>query len=67
MNIPTFNPRGVRPWMIKYRLAARLFCLAMLPIAPFVYAAAILWQNRSDFSEMKLLAQAAFLPWRKKP
>ncbi|BBP60380.1 hypothetical protein [Pseudomonas sp. St316] len=67
MRIPTFNPRGIRPWMTKYPLAARAFCLAMLPVAPFIFAAAILWQNRSDFAEMSMLARAAFLPWRKKP
>lgn len=67
MNIPTFNPKGIRPWMIKYRFAARIFCLVMLPVAPFVFAAAILWANRSDFSEMKMLVKAAFLPWESIP
>lgn len=67
MNIPTFTPKGIHPWMIKYRLAARLFCLLMLPIAPFLFAAVILWENRCDFREVKLLAKAAFLPWSEKP
>ncbi len=67
MNIPTFNPKGIRPWMIKYRFAARVFCLVMLPVAPLVFAAAILWENRGDFSEMKMLIRAAFLPWKVKP
>lgn len=67
MNIPTFSPKGIRPWMIKYRFAARVFCLVMLPIAPFVFAAAILWANRGDFSEMKMLVKAAFLPWKSIP
>lgn len=67
MNIPTFNPKGIRPWMIKYRFAARIFCVVMLPLAPFVFAAAILWENRGDFSEMKMLIKAAFLPWKLTP
>ena len=66
MNYPTFNPKDIRPWMIKYRFAARIFCLAMLPVSPFVYGAAILWKNRSGFSEIKMLAKAAFLPWKAK-
>lgn len=66
MKVPTFNPRGIRPWMIKYPILARLFCLVMLPISPFVFAAAILWEHRDDFSEMKMLVKAAFLPWRSK-
>ena len=52
--------------MIKYPLAARAFCLAMLPVAPFIFAAVILWENRSGFAEMKMLAKAAFLPWKVK-
>lgn len=52
--------------MIKYRLAARVFCIVMLPVSPIVFAAAILWENRGDFSEMKVLAKAAFLPWKVK-
>jgi len=67
MNIPAFNPKGIRPWMLKYPLATRAFCLAMLPVAPFVFAVVILWENRSGFAEMKMLAKAAFLPWRAKP
>jgi hypothetical protein len=66
MSLPTFNPSGIRPWMIKYRLAARVFCIVMLPVSPFVFAAAILWENRGDFSEIKKLAKAAFLPWKVK-
>ena len=67
MNIPAFNPKGIRPWMIKYPLVARAFCLAMLPVAPFVFASVILWENRRDFAEIKKLAEAALLPWRSKP
>ncbi|EZI22893.1 MULTISPECIES: hypothetical protein [Pseudomonas] len=66
MNIPTFNPKGIRPWMIKYQFAARVYCLVMLPISPFIFGAVILWENRRDFAEMKKLAEAAFLPWRAK-
>ncbi len=67
MKIPTFNPKGIRPWMLKHRFAARVFCLAILPVAPLLFAAAILWENRRDFGEMKMLVKAAFLPWRAKP
>lgn len=67
MNIPTFNPKGIRPWMIKCPIAARVFCLLMLPVAPFVFGAVILRANRQDFAEIKKLVEAAFLPWRAKP
>lgn len=67
MRIPKFNPRGVRPWMINHPLAARAFCLAILPLSPFIYGVAILWENRSGFSEIKMLAEAALLPWEEKP
>ncbi|MFL1495072.1 hypothetical protein [Pseudomonas antarctica] len=67
MKIPTFNPKGIRPWMIRFPVTARVFCLVMLPLAPFIFAAVILWENRSGFAEMKMLAKAAFLPWKVRP
>lgn len=64
MKIPTFNPKGIKPWMLKYPLLARLFLLLVLPVAPFVFAGAILWENRGDFSEIISMAKAVFLPWK---
>ena len=65
MRVPKFNPKGIKPWMRKRPWLARLFCLAVLPISPLIFAAAILWENRDGFSEIKELVQAAFLPWSK--
>ncbi|WLD64725.1 hypothetical protein [Pseudomonas sp. OVF7] len=67
MKIPKFDQQGIHPWMIRHRIAARFFCVIMLPIAPILYAGAILWENREGFSEMKMLVMAAFLPWSDKP
>lgn len=67
MRIPKFNPRGAKPWMLKSPLLARLYLLALLPIAPFIYATVILWENRLDFSELSVMTKAIFLPWEQKP
>lgn len=67
MKIPTFNPKGIKPWMLKYPLLARLVLLLVLPVAPFVFAGAILWENRRDFSEIISVAKAVFLPWKVSP
>ena len=67
MIIPKFNPKGAKPWMLKFPLLARLYLLALLPIAPFIYAAVILWENRHDFSELGVITKAIFLPWEPKP
>lgn len=64
MKIPTFNPKGIKPWMLKYPLLARLLLLLVLPVTPFVFAGAILWENRGDFSEIISMAKAVFLPWK---
>ena len=53
--------------MLKFPLLARLYLLALLPIAPFIYAAVILWENRQDFSELGVMTKAIFLPWEQKP
>lgn len=53
--------------MLKFTFLARLYLLALLPFAPFIYAAVILWENRHDFSELGVITKAIFLPWEQKP
>lgn len=67
MKIPKFNPKGSKPWMLKFPVLARLYLLALLPFAPFIYAGVILWENRQDFSELGVMVRAIFLPWEQKP
>jgi hypothetical protein len=67
VRIPKFNPKGAKPWMLKFPLLVRLYLLALFPFAPFIYAAVILWENRKDFSELSVMTKAIFLPWEQKP
>lgn len=67
MKIPKFNPKGAKRWMLKFPMLARLYLLALLPVAPIIYAAVILWENRRDFAELRVMVQAIFLPWEQKP
>ena len=67
MKIPTFDPTGIKPWMLKYPILARLVILLVLPVETFVLAGAILWENRRDFSVLISAAKAAFLPWKVSP
>ena len=60
-----FNPRGIKPWMIRRPLLARIYLLVLLPVMPILFAGAVLWQNRSDFSEITRACEAIFLPWEK--
>lgn len=60
-----FNPRGIKPWMIRRPWLARLFLLSILPVMPLIFVVAVLWQNRSDFSEIARACEAIFLPWEK--
>ena len=67
MKIPRFNPRGIRPWMIRRPWLARIACLVSLPFLPFIFAVAVMWQNRGDFAEIGQVVRAIFLPWEKRP
>ncbi|MBA6134840.1 hypothetical protein [Pseudomonas juntendi] len=58
-----FKPRGIKPWMIRRPWLARVFLLVLLPLTPLIFAVAVLWQNRRDFSEIALICEAIFLPW----
>ena len=60
-----FNPRGIKPWMIRRPWLARLFLLALLPCMPIIFSVAILWQNRRYFREIREAVSAIFLPWEK--
>lgn len=66
MNIPKFDNRNMKPWMRRHPFLARIYLLSVLPVAPFIYAAVILFENRQDFSELKDIALAIFLPWKNK-
>ncbi|MFG0540201.1 hypothetical protein ACF8EA_08340 [Pseudomonas sp. YQ_5] len=60
-----FNPRGIKPWMIRCPWLARIYLLVLLPVMPVLFAGAVLWQNRRDFSEIARACEAIFLPWEK--
>lgn len=60
-----FNPRGIKAWMIRHPWLARIYLLVLLPVMPILFAGAVLWQNRSDFSEIARACEAIFLPWEK--
>ena len=60
-----FKPRGIKPWMIRRPLLDRIYLLVLLPVMPILFAGAVLWQNRSDFSEIARACEAIFLPWEK--
>ncbi|OOW06644.1 hypothetical protein MF6396_03070 [Pseudomonas sp. MF6396] len=60
-----FNPRGIKPWMIRLPWLARMYLLTILPVMPLIFAAAVLWQNRRDFSEIARACEAILLPWEK--
>ena len=66
MNIPKFDNRGMKPWMKRHPLLARAFLLSVLPLAPFIFAAVILYENRCDFREIGEMVHAIFLPWKSK-
>lgn len=66
MNIPKFDNRNMKPWMRRHPFLARIYLLSVLPVAPFIYAAVIIFENRQDFSELKDIARAIFLPWKNK-
>lgn len=66
MNIPKFDNRNMKPWMKRHPFLARIYLLLVLPVAPFIYAAVILFENRQDFGELKDMAHAIFLPWKNK-
>jgi hypothetical protein len=60
-----FNPRGIKPWMIRLPWLARMYLPTILPVMPLIFAAAVLWQNRRGFSEIARACEAIFLPWEK--
>ncbi len=60
-----FNSRGIKPWMIRRPWLARIYLLALLPVMPLMFAAAVLWHNRDEFSEIARACEAIFLPWEK--
>lgn len=66
MNIPKFDNRNIKPWMKRNPFLARAFLLALLPIAPLIYASVILLENRRDFREIGEMIRAIFLPWKHK-
>ena len=66
MNIPKFDNRNMKPWMKRHPFLARIFLLSVLPVAPFIFAASILWENRRDFQEIGEIVHAIFLPWKNK-